>query len=473
MTFRLLLLAATTLSLSACDVGRDYQKPEPPNLSPSVLQETGIGRYSAAEPVKDWWNSLNDKQLSALVDKAISDNLDVKVAIARVEEARAIVSGTEYDRFPTVTASSNAATQRLSAEGISGRAAERTVKSYEAGFDAFWELDVFGRVSQGIEAEEARLNVREAQLRGAYVTVAAEVARTYIELRGAQLRLDVAQKNAQNQKKTFELISKLATGGRANELDISRAQSQLEQTLSIIPSREAEVNAAINRLGVLTGQTPDALRETLKQSAPLPEIPQSIATGDVAGLLKRRPDIDAAERELAAATADYNVNVADLYPRISLQGNIGFMATALSSLATGGALTYLLAPTLNWEAFNMGRVESRIDAADARTREKLALFQKTVLTALEETDTSMVNFSREEQRRQRLASAAAASAKAANIARNRYQSGLDTFLDVLDAERRQLEAQDQLAVSETQLALNVVAVYKALGGGWQTATAPQ
>ena len=176
------------------------------------------------------------------------------------------------------------------------------------------------------------------------------MARTYIELRGAQLRLQVAQKNADNQKKTFELINKLSSAGRANELDVSRAQSQLDQTLSIIPSREAEVNAAINRLGVLTGQTPDALRESLRQVQPLPEIPQNIATGDVAGLLKRRPDIEAAERELAAATADYNVNVADLYPRISLQGNIGFVATALSNLATGGALILRSAAILSTQS---------------------------------------------------------------------------------------------------------------------------
>jgi outer membrane protein, multidrug efflux system len=467
-----LLLCAASVTLASCSIGRDYNAPELPKLSEDVLQETNEGRFKAVEPVKNWWSTLEDKQLTSLVEKALANNFDIQVAIARVEEARAMVSGTEYDRFPTVTASSNAAMQRLSNEGILGRVADRTVKTYEAGFDASWELDVFGRVNQGIEAERTRLEAREADLQGVYVTIAAEAVRTYIELRGAQHRLDVAERNAQNQQKTYALIENLAQSGKSNDLDIARAQSQLDQTLSQIPTREAEVNAAINRLGVLTGQTPDALRSELKESKPLPKIPQNILVGDAGALLKRRPDVRAAERELAVTIADYNVNVADLYPRIALQGNIGFLATAFSNLATGGALTYLLAPALSWEAFNLGRVEARINAADARTRARLAQFQKTVLSALEEVDTAMVNFSREEQRRYRLARSAEASAKAARLARQRYESGIDSFLDLLDAERRQLEAEDLLAGSDIQTALNVIAVYKALGGGWEMATTP-
>lgn len=467
-----LLLCASSVTLTSCSVGRDYSAPELPKLSDNVLQEINEGRFKAAEPVKNWWSTLEDRQLTSLVEKALANNLDIQVAIARVEEARAMVSGTEYDRFPKVTASSSAAMQRLSNEGIIGPVADRTVKTYEAGFDAFWELDVFGRVNQGIEAERTRLEAREADLQGVYVTIAAETARTYIELRGAQHRLDVAKRNAQNQQKTFALIENLAQSGRSNDLDIARAQSQLDQTLSQIPPREAEVNAAINRLGVLTGQTPDALRSELKEPKPLPKIPQNIRVGDAGALLKRRPDVRSAERELAASIADYNVNAADLYPRITLQGNIGFLATAFSSLATGGALTYLLAPAISLEAFNLGRVEARIDVADARTRARLAQFQKTVLSALEEVDTTMVNFSREEQRRYRLARSAEASAKAARLARQRYEGGIDSFLDLLDAERRQLEAEDRLASSDVQTALNVIAVYKALGGGWEMAATP-
>ena len=468
----LILLSATCLTLAACsNVGRDYAVPPTPELSSTVLQEANLEIFGAAAPVNDWWNTLEDKQLSALVEKALRHNLDIKIAVATMEEARAVASGSRLNQLPTVTPEASLKSEHDSKKSHFGGFGKSDYNTYEAGFDASWESDFWGRVSGQVDADAARAESAEANLQGAYVTVAAEVARNYIELRGAQARLDVAKKNAENQKQTFDMAQKLESSGRSNGLDLARAQTQLDSTLATVPTLEAQVNASMNHLAVLTGQTPDALRGELKETMPLPTIPSSIAVGDAGALLKRRPDVRAAERELAASVADYNVNVADLYPRITVDGNIGFMATALASLFTGDALNAFIQPALHWYGLDRSRLDARIDAADARTRGQLANFDKTVLGALEEVDTSMVNFSREQQRRARLATAAQSSAHAAKLAKQRYDAGLDSFLDVLDSESRMLAAEDQLAASETQAAVDVVALYKALGGGWDVVPA--
>jgi multidrug efflux system outer membrane protein len=469
------LLGSTCFLMSGCAAlpqWRDYTPPAEPKLSKDVLQENEKGRFKLATPVQQWWDTLGDPDLSALIKQSLTHNYDMRIALANVEKARANLGATQYDRFPTVTANGNSTHEYLSEESSRPEPTDRSINSYQAGFDAAWELDLFGRISQGITEQEALYEANRASLQDSYVTVAAEVARVYTELRGAQYRLDVATRNTTNQKKTYDLISNLAKGGRSNDLDIARAQSQLDFTRASIPPLEAEVNAAINRLGVLTGQSPDALRSALKPRKSIPSIPATIAVGDAQGLLKYRPDIRAAERNLAASVAAYNVNVTDLYPRISLQGSFGFLARTGANLFTGGAATALLAPTIDWAAFDLGRRLAFVDAADAETQIRLATFDKTVMGALEELDTAMVNFSREEERRARLLSSAKASARAANLARQRYEAGKDSFLDLLDAESRLLEAEDQLAVSETQAVVKLIAVYKALGGGWKLSPAP-
>jgi multidrug efflux system outer membrane protein len=436
-------------------------------LNENVFKEQHVDRFQATEPVAAWWRKLEDAQLTTLVEKALNNNHDVRIALANLQEARAFAGERDFDRYPTITANANAARQQFSKEGVAGAVADRVVSSYNAGFDASWELDLFGRVSQGIAATEANRDAREADLQGVYVSIAAEVARTYMELRGAQNRLDVATRNAANQQKTYELTQALLEEGEGNLLNIERARTQLELTQSEIPLREAEVNAAINRLSVLTGQKPSALHAEMREARPLPSIPASIDVGSPTDLLKRRPDVRSAERDLAFAAAQYNLSVADLYPRVSMFGSIGFSATSFADLGTGGANTYSFGPGIQWAAFNIGRVKAQIDAADARTNREFAEFEQTVLKALEEVDTSMVNFTRTEKSRVRLLEAAHSSARAAGHARERFDTGVDNFLDVLDAERTLLEAQDRLAQSETALALNLIAIYKSLGGGWE------
>lgn len=461
------------LILAACSVGREYQEPETEALVQAQFMEQEQGRFRATEPIADWWRQFNEDQLSQLVEQALEHNLDVRIALANLQEARFLLGGTKFDRFPTVEAQGDAARQQQSKKGIFPPFGERVQTTYNAGFDATWELNLFGRVSQRIAASEANLASREADLDAIYVTIAAEVARTYIELRGAQYRHDVAKQNADNQQQTFNLTRDLFEGGVSDRLDIARARTQLELTKSTIPPFEAEVNAAMNRLAVLTGQTPTTLHNRLKTIQPLPAIPETVNIGNPVDLLKRRPDIRAAERGLAGAVAEYNVNVADLYPNITVNGSLGFSSTSVSDLVTGGAATYLFGPQINWAAFNIGRVLARIDAADARTQARLASFEKTVLRALEETETAMVNFSRQEQTRARLKEAAASSAKAVEYAQDRFEAGIDNLLDVLVAQSTMLEAQDRLASSEIDVVLNLIAIYKALGGGWQVKTSTE
>ena len=461
----LLLTSACALLLSSCASFKDFEgAPSIDGLGKTKTEALGNQRFKAAETVANWWKTLQDEQLNALIDKSQENNKDVTVALANLLEARGIAREAGFDRYPTVTASGSAARTRTSGE--LGNGASRTSNNYDAGFDASWELDLYGQVSEGIKASEARAQAAQANLRDVYVTISSEVARTYIQLRGAQYRLDIAQRNTTNQKETFELTQKLTNGGRGTQLDVSRAHTQLELTRSTIPTLDAEVTANIHRLSVLTGQVPNALRSELAGVKPLPSIPANVNVGDISSLLRRRPDIAVAENNLKAAVADYNVSVADQFPQVNIIGALGFAATSISSFGAT-AVAGSLGASVSWSAFDMERVKARINQSDARAQAAVASYEKTVLIALEELHTSVSNFSKEEERRARLQSSTRSAKEAADIARIRYRAGVDTFIDVLSAEATLLQAEDTLAQSEISTALDLIAVYKALGGGWE------
>jgi multidrug efflux system outer membrane protein len=461
------LILSTAFTLTACETFREYVMPgNPSGVENMDMTSVDSKFYQAQKPVSAWWDEFNDITLSDLVDQSLKTNLDVRIALANLAEARALRSAVGYDRFPTVTSDASYARTMASRE-TSGTAqlGDRYRDSYEAGFDASWELDLFGRVSNRIKAQQALEEASVADLQAVYVTVTAEVARNYMELRGSQYQLDIAKRNARNQRETYNITRKLVEGGRGNKLDTSRARTQLDLTLATIPPLETRTSAAINRLSVLTGQIPDALRADLTTKQALPTLPVSVAIGDASALLKRRPDIYAAERTLAAATANYNIAVAELFPSVNLVGSIGYVATNLSSFGAS-ALAGSIGPSLSWRAFDLARARSEIKASDARSMAALASYEKIVLEALEETQTALTEFRNEEERRRILQSAARAAKNAAYIARQRYNEGVDDFLTVLDSERVLLDAESSLAVSETTSATDLVAVYKALGGGW-------
>lgn len=468
---RLAVILFLVLLCAGCVVGPDYKRPET-NVSPEFDTEDN-DLYSSGETEIEWWRNLHDETLNQLIEQAVTNNHDLRIAQANVKAARALLGEGRYEKYPIVTSSGSISREESSTARVRNAGADRTNTFYDASLDASWELDFFGRVKRSVEALSADYEAATASQRDVYVTVTAEVARTYLELRGAQYRLQVAKDNAENQRGTYDMTQSITEGGMGTNLDIVRSQAQLETTLASIPVLETEISRTIYRLSVLVGKEPPALRAQLSKPEPLPDIPELINIGHPAELLRRRPDIQNAERRLAAATARIGVATADLFPRVSLSGSVGYVANRLSGLGDSDFRTTSFGPFLTWPAFDLGRVRARIRAADASAEGLLATYEKTVLTALEETENALVQFARTRQRQSHLQIAASASAKAVELARVRYSNGVDSFLNVLDAERQLLSIQDQLAQSETDTGLALVALYKALGGGWEDMTASQ
>jgi len=466
------LIALVTLAavLSGCAVGPNYVKPATP-VAPQFAGTTE-GAYSPDEAQARFWTQFGDATLDRLIDDALAANHDLRIALAHLVEARAERHEAQFDFAPTVTASGGYTKQQFPAV-TSGFGEPLTERYYDAGFDAFWELDFFGRVRRNVEAQSAEVQGAEAGLRDAQVSVTAEVARTYFELRGEQARFAVTWRNVENQRATLQLTQARFEAGRSTELDTARAQAQLSATLSSIGPLEAAIARSIHRLGVLTGREPGALRDLLAPPRELPELPQITTVGDPAGLLRRRPDIRVAERQLAASTALVGVAVADYFPKVTFTGNFSYSAAEPSQLGTSASRGYLIGPGISWAAFDLGRVRARVAGSRARADGALAAYEQTVLRALEETENSLITHARTRDSLSDAAAAAAASQTAARIARARYEGGLVDFLDVLDAERTQLADEDRLAQSRTDAATSLVAVYKALGGGWQGAPEPR
>lgn len=467
---RSLIVAALAALLAGCAVGPDYVPPEPRAAVSFANAEPDT--YSAEAAVGAFWKLFADPALEALVADGLAANHDLRIALARVAEARAFGRESGLDLLPTVTAGGGYTEQRVSRSQLAAAGA-RDLELYDAGFDAFWELDLFGRVRRGVEASRAQIGAAEASLRDAQVIVAAEITRTYFELRGAQQRLDVARRNVANQRSTYQLTAVRLEAGRGTELDTSRAQAQVSATLAGIAPLEAAVARSIHRLGVLTGREPHALHARLAAPGELPALPGITPVGDAAQLLRRRPDIRAAERELAAATARIGIATADLFPRVSFTGSVGYVADSASGLGDAGTGTRLLGPGISWAALDLGRVRARIAGARARNEAALARYEQVVLLALEETENALVGHARARERLAHVEEAARASATAARIARLRFENGAVDFLQVLDAERTLLEAEDRLAQTRTETATSLVAVFKALGGGWEEAALPR
>ncbi|MFL6551545.1 MAG: efflux transporter outer membrane subunit, partial [Povalibacter sp.] len=460
--------AAMVLSsalLAACAVGPNYHQPEVATQDQFVSVEST--QASATELEQDFWKAFHDPTLDDLIEEALRANHDIKIAMTRLREARAIHGQSRLDFAPTVTAGGSHVEGRVSQRQQPIPNAPRDQDYYETSFDAFWELDFFGRVRRNYEAQSALAQAAEAGFYDAQVSVTAETARNYFELRGSQQRLEVARRNADNQAESVRITQARLDAGRGTQLDVSRAQAQLSDTLSTIPDLEAAVTRSMLRLGVLTGHSPESLFASLGTSRALPALPETYSIGTPESLLRRRPDIRIAERQLAAATAGIGIAVADLFPRISFVGSWGFDAVTSGNLGKSSSETYAFGPSIQWAAFDLGRVHQRIKQREAAADGALAEYQKTVLQALEETDASLTNYAKSRVKLQHLQESATASADAAHLARARYDSGAADFLTVLDAERTVLEAEDKLAQSQTQTATALLAMYKALGGGFR------
>ncbi|QWF71435.1 efflux transporter outer membrane subunit [Methylomonas paludis] len=455
----------SSLLLNACAVGPDYKQPE--NHLPDSFANSNHAEFSSTDTALDWWKLFNDNQLTELINQTTQHNYEIKAARANLAEARALYLEAGLNLLPQISSHANYTETTRSSSALNNRSyVPRGLELYNTGFDAFWEVDFFGRVRRNVEATKDDTDQLDAGLRDVVVSLIAETARNYFELRGLQRQLEVAERNAQNQAETLSLTKVKLDNGRGTELDTSRALAQLETTRATIPDLKTAIARNIHRLSVLCGEIPTALSDKLAPPMPLPKAPDHIQIGNPAQLLQRRPDIRSAERALAAATARIGVATADLFPRVTFVGALSLESNSLGNMTGPGTNTDTFGPKISWAFLDMGRVYARIKAADARAESSLAQYQQTVLSALEETENALVNYNQARIRRSSLAIAAQASEKANQLAHLRYQAGITDFLTVLDTELRLLQDQSELAQSETSTATALTAVYKALGGGW-------
>jgi multidrug efflux system outer membrane protein len=450
--------------LAGCAVGPNYHQPATPvdaNFvnagEPGFAEEGGVERY---------WTTFADPLLDSLVDDALAHNKGLAAAAANLQASRAARRLAGFDLFPTATLTGGYTHELYSRQQLPfANRHDREFDSADAGFNGLWELDLFGRVRRNVEAARADVGETAATLQDARVSVIAELCRDYFVLRGLQDQLDLTQRNAANQFSTLKLTRVRLEAGRGNQLDTARAEAQWQTTVASIPLLETSIATTVYRLSVLTGRQPNALSERLAPK-PSPDLPPLNAIGTPEQLLRRRPDIRVAERRLAGATARVGVAVGDLFPKVTLTGSIGYQAPAFGQFGTRDALFFSAGPSISWAAFDLGRVRARIGSAKAQTDAALANYEGSVLNALEDTEGALISYGRSQSRREALKVAAAASDKAADLAQRRFEGGLIDFLEVLDAQRTSLSAGLLLSQSRTDAATSLIAVYKALGGGW-------
>jgi NodT family efflux transporter outer membrane factor (OMF) lipoprotein len=441
------------------------------------MPESGIKNNST--DITRWWATLGDPVLNSLIERAVLTNLDLRLATARIREARALRGVVAADSWPTVnTAGSylrfrgsentlSSATPGGSANsGVAGSSLESDF--FQLNFDATWELDLFGRVRRSVEAAEADIAAEEENLRDVLVTLVAEVARNYVELRGFQRQLLVAYDNIQAQQQSVELTNARFQAGLTSGLDVAQAEAQLATTQSQPPTLESAKRQSIHRLGVLLGQSPEILINELTPEKPIPSIPPEVLVGLPSELLWRRPDVRRAERQAAAATARIGVATADLFPRFAFSANvIGLQSTDLADLPLASSRFWSVGPTIRWPLFDAGRIRANIEAHNARGEQSLVVYEQTVLTAMEEVENALIAYIQEQIRQRVLASAVEANRRSVALAYEQYTKGLGDFLNVLVAQRSLYTAEDQLVQSERTIVSNLIALYKALGGGWE------
>lgn len=462
----LLLICFTfTVAIFGCAaVGPDYQPPKTQtSCSWNNADAGGLSKVSLTpETLARWWTTLDDPILSYLMDQAEKNNLDLRKAQERVREARARRGLASSALFPFVDVFGSVTENRSSENSGTGE----DTGLYALGFDAGWELDVFGGIRRSVASADALLGVAREELHDIMVSLLAETALNYVEARTFQTRLTVAEANIQTQKETYELIRSRFHSGLSDELPVQQALYNLENSRSQIPSLRTGLEASKNRLSVLLGEQPGSLHQLLKDRQPVPVTPITVAVGIPAETLRHRPDIRRAERLLAARTADIGVATADLFPNFALSGMIGLESISTGNLLNWDSRTWSVGPSVIWNVFDAGAIRKTIEIQTAKKNQVLIQYESTILSALEEVENALKSYAEEQLRRQSLLSATEAAQKAVQLAQDRYKAGLVDFSNVLDAQRSLLSFQDQLAKSEGTVTANLIRMYKALGGGW-------
>ncbi len=533
--------AALIAALAGCAVGPDYQPPQThtpaswaempaavPATRPAAPATQPSRAVAGGADVTTWWRSLNDPALDSLIAHASQSNLDLRIAEARVREARALRGTVAAGLWPQLNAgaaynyrgaSLNAGPKaeggpglgvqaRNAAVGAAVRSAvtppftvdptqvaaatvaqvasgavtdrlggmnagvSRDQNLFQTGFDASWEIDIFGGVRRSVEAADADVAAAEEGRHDVVVTLLAEVARSYVQLREFQRRLAIARETISSQRDTVELTRTRFKAGLTSELDVAQAKAQLAATQSQVPFFEATIRQTIHQLGVLIGRPPGTLLEELTKEAPIPTTPPEVPVGLPSDLLRRRPDVRRAERELAGATARIGVATADLFPRFSLTGSFGPQTRDFRHMLDWQSFGWAVGPSVRWPVFDGWRIRSNIEATNARQEQLLAAYERTVLVSLQDVENALVGYANEQVRHDALAEAVASNRRALDLSNELYSKGLIAFLNVLESQRALYATQDQLIQSEAAVVANLIALYKALGGGWTVESGP-
>lgn len=467
-----LLIAAM---LSACAVGPDYRAPQLPIPDAWQSQPAAASRDEGADSatLASWWTSFNDSTLDDLVAQAIDNNRSVRQSMARVVQARAQRRITGAGFLPSIDASASASRSESDSANVittgSGSgviASSGSRETYDAGLDAGWEIDLFGGQRRSLESSTAQLAATEADLRDVLITLLGDVALSYIEVRTTQARLTFAERNLASQREVLDIAGWRAEAGLATTLEVEQAKSTYAQTQAQLPSLQSSLAASVNRLSVLIGQTPGALQTALAERKPLPVVPLEFVSSIPADVVRRRPDIRAAERRLAAQTAQVGVATAALYPSLSLNGSIGVTASNGHDLLSDGLQSNRVGIGLNLPIFRGGALRQGIKVQNALVDEALAGYEEAVLGVYEEVENGLTQWVNEQTRRAALLDSASSARIARDLALAQYNAGLVDFQTVLTADRQLISSEDSLAVSDGEIASNLIRLYKAFGGGW-------
>jgi NodT family efflux transporter outer membrane factor (OMF) lipoprotein len=449
-----------------CAVGPNYVAPEV-QVPDAWQQELTRGLVEGQSALQTWWTVFDDPLLTSLVDQAVEGNLNLRLAMERVAEARAQRGFARGSWFPSIFNVGTYQRGQLSQEVFTPLPqAGSPVNLYRYGLDATWEIDVFGRVRRSVESADAGLEATIEVYRDTLVVLLADVSLSYVDLRTSQTRLRYARQNAELQRGTLALTRDRNRAGLAGDLDVRQAELNLARTESSIPRFEQAIRFSINRIGVLLGESPGTVADELNAPQRIPRPPDEVIVGLPTELLRQRPDVRGAERRVAAQSAKIGVATADLYPRLALLGSFSFDALKAAKVFTGDATAFSFGPALRWNLFDGGRVRANIAVEEERTQQALTAYENTVLFALEESENAMVAFQREQERRDFLAKSVVAARESVDLVMVLYKTGLTNFQNVLDMERSLARQEDLLAESEGLVSANLIRIYKSLGGGW-------
>jgi multidrug efflux system outer membrane protein len=457
------ILIVVLAGVAGCAVGPDYERPK--TEVPAAWDEKAD---TSSADLSAWWTVFNDDSLNKLIERAVKANHDLRIAAGRVNESRAQLGVVMGGLFPEVDVAASHVNSRISPNAQPFPVSDITQSRYKVGFEASWEIDLFGAVQRGYEAATADYESWIENRRGVMVVLLGDVARNYVALRGYQLLVGILRENIESARETADITKARLAAGVATLLDVHRAEALRATAEAALPNVEASLKQSIHRLSVLVGTAPETLTAELAAPKPIPSAPPRVIVGLPSEVLLRRPDVRQAERTLATATATIGVATAELYPRISLTGAFGLDSLGSADLLKWESRAWSLGPSIRWPIFAGGRIRAQIAVEDARQEQALAAYEKSVLVALEDVENALVAYLRSGDRRRSLEEAVSENRKAVALADDLYKKGLTSFIDVLDAQRALYATQTELGRSVADVALNLVSVYKALGGGWET-----